>query len=135
MRAFAYIFKIKEFLMDKLIAVCGLDCAECEGYQATQANDEAAKERVVARWAAMYNAPGLTVAGVTCDGCTMPGRKGAHCGECEIRLCGIGRGLANCAHCAEFETCAKLAGFFSFAPQAKITLQEIHKTYLLNNPG
>jgi len=34
----------------KLIAVCGLDCAACRGYLATQANDEAAKERVAREW-------------------------------------------------------------------------------------
>ncbi len=114
--------------MSQMIAMCGLNCAECEGYLATQANDEAAKERVAAKWAQMFNAPGLTAAFVTCDGCTTAGRKGGHCAECEVRTCGMGRGLANCAHCAEFEACQTLAGFFQFAPQAKATLEEIRRT-------
>ena len=48
--------------MNRMIAICGLNCAECEGYLATQANDEEAKERVAAQWRQMFNAPGLTVA-------------------------------------------------------------------------
>ena len=40
--------------MERMIAVCGLDCAKCEAYLATQANDEAAKERVAAKWRAQY---------------------------------------------------------------------------------
>jgi len=113
--------------MNRMIAICGLDCAECEGYLATQANDEEAKERVAAKWRQMFNAPGLTVASVTCDGCTTAGRKGGHCGECEIRACGMAQGVANCASCPDFDTCAKLAGFFKFVPQAQTTLLEIRR--------
>lgn len=114
--------------MANLIAMCGLNCAECEGYLATQANDEAAKQSVAAKWAAMYNAPGLTAEAVTCDGCLTEGRKGGHCAECKIRTCGVGRGLVNCAYCADFEPCQKLAGFFQFAPQARAALEAIRRT-------
>ena len=34
----------KEILMPRMTAVCGLDCAACDGYKATQANDQALKE-------------------------------------------------------------------------------------------
>ncbi len=35
--------------MEKLIAFCGLDCAGCEAYIATQANDETAKGGVIGK--------------------------------------------------------------------------------------
>ncbi len=114
--------------MAQMIAVCGLNCAECEAYRATQANDEAAKERIAAKWREQFNAPGITAAFVTCDGClAFGGRQGGHCAECNIRACGVERGLPNCAHCAEFGTCEKLAGFFQFVPQAKTTLEELRR--------
>lgn len=112
--------------MERMIAVCGLDCAKCEAYLATQANDEAAKERVAAKWRKEYDAPHIDVAYVTCDGClAFDGRLGGHCIECEIRACGVERGLPNCAHCPEYDSCKKLAGFFEFVPQVRATLDEI----------
>jgi hypothetical protein len=112
--------------MNQLIAFCGLDCAKCEAYIATQANDEAAKERVAAKWRVEYNAPDTTVASVTCDGCVaVNGRLGGYCPHCPIRACGVGRGLANCAHCADYATCDKLLGFFKSVPDARVTLDGI----------
>ncbi len=115
--------------MDQLIAVCGLNCSQCEAYLATQANDEAARERVAIKWQQLYNAPGLTAAYVTCDGCVaFGGRQGGHCAECEIRACGSVHQIPNCAHCREFDTCQKLAGFLNFVPEARNVLQSIRST-------
>ncbi len=114
--------------MERMIAVCGIDCAACEAYLATQADDESAKERVAAKWRKDYNAPNIDAAYVTCDGClAFDGRLGGHCPECEIRACGVGRGLPNCAHCPDYNTCDKLAGFISFVPHVKATLDEIRE--------
>ncbi len=114
--------------MGNLIAFCGLDCASCEAYIATQAHDEAAKERIAEEWRKEYGNPGITAAYVTCDGCTnLAGHPGGHCGECDIRACGIEQGVANCAHCADYEGCAKLARFFGMVPSAKVTLDEIRR--------
>ncbi len=115
--------------MNHLIAVCGLDCAQCEAYIATQANDQAAKEQVAAKWRQQYNAPGITVDYVTCDGCVaFDGRLGGHCLECNIRACGVARNLSNCAHCSEYSTCSKLAGFLQFVPTARATLDAIRSS-------
>lgn len=112
--------------MERMISVCGLVCTECEAYLATQANDEAAKEKVAAKWREQFNAPGITAAYVTCDGCrAFDGRLGGHCLECEIRACGVARGFPNCAHCSDFDACQKLSGFLSYVPQARAVLQEI----------
>jgi hypothetical protein len=112
--------------MNQMIAFCGLDCAKCEAYIATQANDDAAKERVAAKWRREYNAPDITVASVTCDGCvTRAGRLGGYCSQCPIRACGVARGIANCAHCADYSACDKLADFFKTVPDARVTLDGI----------
>jgi len=113
--------------MDKIIAYCGLTCTECEAYLATQANDHAALERVVIKWREEYNAPNVTVESVICDGClASDGRLCGHCFECEIRACGVARGVANCAYCDDYG-CAKLEGFFGFVPTARATLDAIRQ--------
>ncbi len=109
-----------------MIAVCGLNCAECEAYKATQANDEVWKERLAAQWREQFNSPDIDTVAVTCDGClAVNGRLGAYCGQCGIRACGIERGYANCAACPDYASCEKITGFFQMAPQAKATLDAL----------
>lgn len=108
-----------------IIAYCGLACSDCPAYIATQANDQAALEAVAAEWRVAYNAPGITVASVICDGCLSGPNKCNHCGECAIRACGVEHGVANCAHCADYP-CEQLEGFFSMVPDARVTLDRIH---------
>ncbi|HVM70697.1 MAG TPA: DUF3795 domain-containing protein [Anaerolineales bacterium] len=111
--------------MTTLISACGLDCAQCEAYQATQSNDILALEAVVEKWTQEYHAPGITVENVQCDGCTTAGRKTGHCYECKIRLCAIERGFENCAACPDY-ACEQLLAFFQMVPQAKANLDAIH---------
>jgi hypothetical protein len=114
--------------MDKIIAYCGLVCTDCPAYVATQANDYGALERVAAQWREEYNAPGLTVESVICDGClTNGGRHCSHCSECQIRACGVERGVRNCAHCADY-ACEKLEGLFSFVPDARSVLDGVRRS-------
>ncbi len=110
--------------METLIAACGLDCAQCESYQATQSNDLLKLEAIVEKWSKEYNASGLTVENIQCDGCMTVGRKIGHCSECQIRLCTLERGLANCAICTDY-ACEKLQGFLQAVPQAKVNLDAI----------
>jgi len=114
--------------MEKIIAYCGLICTGCPAYIATQADDDAARERVAALWRAEFNAPGITAASINCDGCLgKTGRKFSHCLECEMRVCGMERGVENCAHCADY-ACEKLERFFGFAPDARIVLDGIRQS-------
>jgi hypothetical protein len=114
--------------MDKIIAYCGLVCTDCPAYVATQAEDRAALERVAAQWRKEYNAPNSTVESVICDGCLgSNGRHCSHCFECEIRACGMERGVLNCAHCADY-ACEKLASFFGLVPMAKANLDGIRQS-------
>jgi len=113
--------------MNKIIAYCGLICTDCPAYIATQADDRTALEQVAAQWREEFNAPNITVESIICDGCLDNGRKCSHCAECDIRACGIERGVLNCAHCPDYASCEKLQGFFGFAPQARVTLDEIRQ--------
>jgi hypothetical protein len=111
--------------MDRIIGICGLTCTECLAFIATQADDLAALERVAAQWREEYQAPSITADGIMCDGClTTDGRKCHHCFECEIRACGIERGVVNCAHCGDY-ACERLEAFFGFVPDARTTLDGV----------
>lgn len=110
-----------------MIAHCGLDCSVCPAYVATQANDHAAKEQLLARWRVDFNSPEMPMEAVTCDGCTSAGRHGGYCGSCPIRACALERNLATCAHCAEYG-CGKMAFIASASAQAKSTLEAIRQS-------
>lgn len=111
--------------MSRLTAMCGLDCAACDGYQATQANDEAAKEKAAARWRTEYGNPNVDAAYVTCDGCLSTGRLGGHCLECDIRQCGLAHKVPNCAHCADYGSCTTVTEWLNHAPYLKPVLDDI----------
>jgi hypothetical protein len=112
--------------MNRLIAFCGLDCSGCDAYLATQAQDVAAQARVLEHWRIEYGNPGMTLADVTCDGCTSAdGRHGGYCGACPVRACGEARGVVNCAHCDEYETCPTLNNFIANIPPARANLEQI----------
>jgi hypothetical protein len=113
--------------MNRIVAYCGLICTDCAAYIATQADDRAALEQVAAQWREEYNAPHITVESVICDGCLDGGRKCSHCSECEIRACGVARGVVNCAHCPDY-ACDKLEAFFGFVPPARTVLSEIRQS-------
>lgn len=112
-------------MAERIIAYCGLVCSECPAFVATQAGDLAGLEKIAAQWREEYNAPGITVESVYCDGCLGEGgKKCAHCGDCEIRLCGMERGVENCAFCSDY-ACAKLEAFLGFVPTARDLLNSL----------
>lgn len=107
-----------------MIAFCGLDCSKCEGYLATQANDDDMRAKVAKQWSALYNAD-IKPAHINCDGCRSEGRKFFYCSNiCEIRKCCIEKDVANCAAC-DMYTCDKLKQFFELAPEANIALDKL----------
>ena len=111
--------------MEKMIAYCGIDCAGCEAYIATQANDHQVKLALLEKWRAAYNSPEMTISAVTCDGCTSQGRLGGYTQECPVYACGRERGVANCAHCDDFSACETLLGFVGNVPEALDNLKAI----------
>ena len=121
--------------MNTLIAACGLDCARCEAYLATQAKDAAAKEKILARWRVEYNSPDLPPAAVTCDGCLTPGgRAGGYCVQCGIRRCVQKRQLANCSVCSDYP-CPILTGFWKAAPQSRANLEALRPVRRCGTPS
>ncbi len=112
--------------MEKMIGYCGLDCSECPGYIATQKNDMDALRQVAELWSKEYNG-NLVAEDCICDGCTVDGRKIGHCSQCKVRLCAMDKGVANCAHCADYG-CQTLTEFLGFAPKAKANLEMIRQT-------
>ncbi len=111
--------------MDRMIAYCGLVCTDCGAHQATMANDPEAIERVAAQWRVDHNNPSIVAEGVWCEGCLAEGRRCFHCADCDVRACGAEHGVANCAHCSAYETCATIQRFTGLVPQAKETLDAI----------
>ena len=111
--------------MEQMIAYCGLDCAQCPAYQATQADDRAALEETAVLWREQFNSPYITADNIVCDGCPQEGRLSGYCSMCRIRACAGERGFETCAPCADYESCEHLAEFHAHAPEAKILLDEM----------
>jgi len=111
---------------EKKIAACGLDCAQCDAYKATQANDEAALEALAKKWRIEYNSPNIKAENILCDGCLGEGRTIGYCQECKIRACAFERGLENCAACPEY-SCEKLTDFHQIAAPAKANLEALRR--------
>ncbi len=110
--------------MDEMIAYCGLDCLQCGALIATKTNDDAKRAEVAALWSEEFGTD-LQAGDIYCDGCTsVSGLLFQHCSVCEIRKCGVDKGVANCGHCAEYP-CTKLTEFFAVVPDAKIKLDGI----------
>ena len=109
--------------MNRLIAVCGLDCEKCDAYIATKNNDQALREKTAKLWAELNNAP-ILPEHINCDGCRMNGRKTVFCDRlCRIRQCALLKGFETCGDCPEKDTCPKVGAIWQHNPQAKENLE------------
>lgn len=98
--------------MPKNIAFCGLDCGACPAFIATKNNNDELRQKTAAEWTARHQAKGsqeppIQPREINCRGCLSKGPLYAHCRECAVRICGLGRGFKNCEDCPEYR-CAKL---------------------------
>ena len=110
--------------MERIIAHCGLTCTDCHAYIATQTNNRDLLERTAKEWSQMFHTE-IAPEGILCDGCTATSdRLCGHCYECDVRLCGVERGVANCAVCPDYG-CQRLQTFLAMAPEAGKTLAEL----------
>ena len=75
--------------MSRMIAICGLDCASCDIYKITQANDPEYTARVVEKVRTEYGDLTATAETLICDGCLTGQRLIGYCSQCEIRACGL----------------------------------------------
>ncbi len=91
--------------MDKMIAMCGLNCNDCIAFIATQENDDKMREKVVEAWSTEKGR--LKLEDVDCDGCTVGKRLHSFFLVCTVRKCGLKKSIENCAYCGDFP-CEKL---------------------------
>jgi hypothetical protein len=103
-------------------AYCGLDCAACSAFLATQADDRTRKEETAREWSARYHAD-IKPSDIECAGCKDPeGPWFKHCLECEVRSCARSRDLENCGRCESFP-CPKIQPVIDAAPEARAFLE------------
>jgi hypothetical protein len=108
-------------MMGEMIAYCGLECTECPALLATVADDDAKRAEVAAMWSKEFNAD-IKAEAINCEGCLSEGEVVfSHCHVCEIRKCGMEKGVANCAFCDDY-ACDKLTEFFAMVPEAQVRL-------------
>jgi hypothetical protein len=112
--------------MEKLIACCGLNCADCDARKATIADDDDLRKATAEQWRVAFNAPGIDWEMINCTGCRMDGVKFSHCLECGIRNCASSKGYETCGECAEVETCAIVAPVHKFSPGALANLKSLN---------
>ena len=112
--------------MSDMIAFCGLNCAECSAFKATQTKDSERKKQLAEKWT-----EGLKVEfkpeDIDCDGCISDRISGWCRIICKIRPCAEERRVKTCAHCDDYP-CKRLKEFLSEEPVAKRNLEEIWKT-------
>ena len=109
--------------MKQLIAICGIDCEQCDAYIATKNNDQALREKTAKLWAELNNAP-ILPEHINCEGCRVNGVKTFFCSTlCQVRQCAISKGYETCSDCPDKDSCPKVGGIWQYTPQAKDNLK------------
>ena len=106
------------------IAHCGIDCSTCPAFRATQADDQALRAATAEEWSKRYGAS-IAADMIYCDGCRQDGQKFDYClSSCEVRRCGVTKGVANCSVCDEY-VCERLGTFLKTAPELQEALEAL----------
>ncbi len=117
---------MKDFRVD-MISFCGLDCAACPAYIATQNNDQEGLRKTAETWSKQLNLD-IKPEDCICDGCHPyeGSRLGGYCNECPMRACGLRRSYPNCAYCPDYP-CDTLSKFMVGAEGTKQRLDSIRQ--------
>ncbi len=111
-------------IIDKILSHCGINCAECPAYLATQKNDVEEIKKIAKEWSSdnMKFKPEE----IYCDGCCKEGRHFSWVDNCDIKKCCTEKELENCAYCDDY-ICDILKNSLEKDPNAKRNLEEIRK--------
>jgi len=111
-----------------MIAFCGINCLECEAFQATKADDDTKRAEIAQIWSKQFNAD-IKPDDINCMGCHADIETVfSHCKVCEIHKCGQEKEIANCAFCDDY-ACEKLDMIFNALPEAKKRLDNLKLTF------
>jgi hypothetical protein len=110
------------------IAYCGLDCAMCDAFIATQTNDFERKKQIAEQWTRQLNVE-FKPEDIECRGCMSSKISGWCTTICKIRPCAETKKVKTCAHCSDYP-CDKVKEFLSNEPQATSNLEQIRKTLI-----
>ena len=113
--------------MAKMFAMCGLDCAACPAFIAHKTDDQALREKTATEWSQQFHVD-IKPADINCVGCVKTkGVHIGHCGECEIRQCGLSHQEKSCALCDDYP-CQTISQFLANVPPAKANLEQVRRT-------
>ncbi len=113
--------------MAKMFAMCGLDCAACPAFIAHKTDDQALRVKTAAEWSTQFNVE-MKPADINCVGCVKTkGVHIGHCPMCEVRKCGLGHKVKNCALCDNYG-CETITKFHANVPPAKANLEEVRRS-------
>ena len=100
-----------------VLSICGLICTECPAYGAEGEDNLELRIETAKRWSELFEIE-LDPEDIRCDGCTSRGgRLFRYCKVCEVRTCGLERGVLNCFVCSEYP-CPKIARLHKSIPEA-----------------
>lgn len=89
-------------MSENMMAPCGLNCARCDIFVATQADSDILRSQVANKWSAMFHY-NFGIEDINCDGCLGGGRMAIYCRSmCEVKPCATSRGITRCEDCPDF---------------------------------
>lgn len=108
--------------MTPKISYCGLNCATCPSFIATQNNDNALRKKTASFYSDLFRLD-YTAEDINCDGClSESGRLIHYCKACKIRNCCREKNLNNCGACPDYP-CNQLKKFQALAASTKRSYQ------------
>ena len=109
--------------MKTMIAICGLDCEQCDAYLATIRDDQALREKTAKLWSELNHVT-IQPEHINCEGCRANGAKTVYCDRlCQIRQCALKKGFETCGDCPELDACGTVAMVIGSNPDARKNLK------------
>lgn len=112
---------------ERIIAFCGIDCAACPAYVATEAGDEDLLAKTAAEWSS--DDEPLAPEDVICHSCTQTEKRlYKWCSACRMKDCCREKDIPNCAHCDEY-ACDDLKKLWDMvaSPEPRLVLDDIRR--------